>query len=210
VLAFGDSLTAGLITDATGAGAIDVSAAYPTQLRQMLEQRYPGQTIVVSNEGKVGETAAEGALRFPSVVFQRHPDVVLLLEGVNDIHGSIGDASIGPALDAIASMIDAARGQGAAVLVGTLPPAREGALKPGTVALIAPFDEQLADVAAAHGAVLVDLHAALLADMTDWIGPDGLHPTMAGYHELAEVFLDALVDRFQSVQRRRTIIQPGK
>jgi len=197
VLAFGDSLTAGFIVDATGTGAVDAASAYPARLLTLLLNQYPAQSFAVVNAGQVGETAAAGAARLPGELAAHAADVVLLLEGINDIHGSIGEPSIAPALQALAAMIDEARGRSARVMVATLPPAVPGALKPGTVALIAEFNAQLASVASAHGATLVDVNAALAADVPDWIGPDGLHPTAAGYQRLAQAFFDALVTAFR-------------
>jgi lysophospholipase L1-like esterase len=51
----------------------------------------------------------------------------------------------------------------------------------------------IAGAARAHGAVLVDLYRHWpLAQNPHFIGPDGLHPTAAGHHALAETFLTTL------------------
>ena len=198
ILAFGDSITAGEITSASGSADVDPAACYPAQLQWLLAQRYPNQPIVVVNDGKIGETAADGAGRLPQELAANRPDVVLLLEGINDIHGSVGEAGIPPAVNAVIAMIDDARGGGAAVIVGTLLPAVPGALRPGTVALIAPFNAQLTPLAAAHGAVVVDLYSPFSADLAGWLGPDGLHPTAAGYLELAQLFFASLTGHFET------------
>ena len=54
------------------------------------------------------------------------------------------------------------------------------------------LNDRIRTTAAGEGAVLVDLHAALSADVTRYIGIDGLHPTEAGYLRMAEVFFDAI------------------
>jgi hypothetical protein len=83
------------------------------------------------------------------------------------------------------------------VIVGTLLPATPGALLPGTVDLIDPFNTQLVPMALANGALVVDLHSAFAADVPDWIGPDGLHPTIAGYQEMAQLFFDTIRTSFE-------------
>lgn len=196
-LAFGDSITAGEVGTSGGAlSQLEPSLAYPGQLQSALQQRYPRQSIVVVNDGLAGETAAAGAVRLPGELSRYHPNVLLLLEGINDIHGSTGPSGIAPAIAALQTMIEQARGSGAQVVIGTLLPATPGALLPGTVALIVPFNAQLVPMATSSGAFIVDLHAAFLADMTDWIGPDGLHPTVAGYAELAQLFASAIESDF--------------
>ena len=52
-------------------------------------------------------------------------------------------------------------------------------------------------MALANGALVVDLHSAFAADVPDWIGPDGLHPTIAGYQEMAQLFFDTIRTSFE-------------
>ncbi|WP_457597221.1 arylesterase [Hydrogenimonas sp.] len=70
ILAFGDSLTAGV-------GA-PPGEGYPEQLSRMLG-------VEVINAGKSGETTAQGLKRLDSVLRKYRPTVVLLEEGANDI-----------------------------------------------------------------------------------------------------------------------------
>jgi lysophospholipase L1-like esterase len=196
VLAFGDSLTAGAMT-VGGQLVVDPSVAYPTDLQMLLGQRYTAQRIVVVGDGVVGETALQGAARLPGELASHRPDVVLLLEGVNDLHGPLPDGGIPEALSGISTMIQETRSAGIQILVGTLTPANPGALPPDTAALIASFNAQLIPLAQANGATVVDLYSAFLTDVPDWIGPDGLHLTVAGYEEMAQLFFSAIRTNFE-------------
>jgi len=199
-LAFGDSITAGAVAGADGVtlSFVDPSLAYPGKLQTSLRQRYAAQPIVVVNDGISGETAVDGAKRLQAELDRHHPQVLLLLEGVNDLHGSVGPEGFPPAISALRTMIQLAKGTGAQVVVGTLLPAVPGALSPGTVALIAPFNAELTPMALENGALVVDVNAAFLADMADWIGPDGLHLSVAGYQKLADVFFASIQANFET------------
>jgi acyl-CoA thioesterase I len=196
VLAFGDSLTAGA-ESIGGQLVVDPSVAYPTDLQLLLGQRYTAQHIVVVDDGVVGETAVQGAARLPGELASHRPDVVLLLEGVNDLHGPLPDGGIPEALSGINTMIQETRSAGIQILVGTLTPANPGALPPGTAALIAPFNAQVIPLAQANGATVVDLYSTFLTDVPDWIGPDGLHLTVSGYEEMAQLFFSAIRTNFE-------------
>ena len=53
-------------------------------------------------------------------------------------------------------------------------------------------------MAKSEGALVVDLYAGFLADTPDWISPlDGLHPTPAGYQEMARLFFDTVRAMFE-------------
>lgn len=209
-LAFGDSITAGEISDGSTLSAIDPSLAYPGELQAALLQRYPAQPIVVVNDGLSGETAIQGAARLPGELARYHPQVVLLLEGVNDLHVSSGEAGIPPAISALQTSIQQAEGSGAVVVVGTLLPAVPGALSPGTTGLIVPFNAQLVPMAQGTGALVIDSYSAFLADMADWIGPDGLHPSPAGYQELAQLFFAAIQANFERPTAARKAKSGGR
>jgi lysophospholipase L1-like esterase len=59
--------------------------------------------------------------------------------------------------------------------------------------IVGSWNRVIASAARTHGAVLVDLYANWkLADHPEYIGPDRLHPTAAGYGALTETFLQGL------------------
>jgi lysophospholipase L1-like esterase len=57
------------------------------------------------------------------------------------------------------------------------------------------WNSVIAGAARTHGAILVDLYRHWpLAHHPEFIGPDGLHPTVSGYQALAEAFFATLHD----------------
>jgi lysophospholipase L1-like esterase len=201
-LAFGDSLTQGEVSspvatssDANGFPSfglqIVASAAYPRQLQLLLAARYTQQNITVSNFGVAGESATNGAKRFPNVIANARPDVVLLLEGANDL-SALGQAGFSTAVAAVESMAKEARFRNARVFIGTLPPPRPGGKNTITAATVQQFNTRLASIAAGERAVLVDLYGPMLSGVNTYIGTDGLHPTELGYQKIAEIFNAAI------------------
>jgi lysophospholipase L1-like esterase len=203
-LAFGDSVTLGEVTvpvtsaagdDPFSIGKLQIvpAAAYPTQLRTLLAGRYTAQAadIVMTNAGVSGETAVDGAVRFPGVLSNTRPDVVLLLEGVNDLH-RFGPSFISRAVASVESMSRAARGRGARVFIASLPPSRPGGRNTTNPTDINEFNVRLRSMAMGEGAVYVDIYSALAGNVTTYIGVDGLHPTEEGYRRMAEEFFAAI------------------
>jgi lysophospholipase L1-like esterase len=202
-LAFGDSLTAGEVTNPAMSTSSDEtpnftlivvsSSSYPTQLTALLRARYSAQTaaIVVENAGLPGERAENAAKRLPSVMATTRPEVLLLLSGVNELR-ALGDAGVPVAWQAIDTMAKEARSRGARVFLATLPPPRPGGRNSTPLPQILTLNDRIRTTAAGEGAVLVDLYSALATDITRFIGLDGLHPTEAGYQRIAETFAAAV------------------
>lgn len=87
------------------------------------------------------------------------------------------------------------------IAVGNVPKAPEQArylgLPPSRQRVLAQaWNEVIAAVATEHEAILVDLYTRWpLPENPRFIGPDGLHPTAAGYRSLAETFLSVLQEQ---------------
>lgn len=208
-LAFGDSLTAGVVAEPiAGAVALEPYRSYPFRLQLDLAQRYKTQFIDVINAGTPGEQASQAVARFQSVLGLHQPDVVLLMEGTNDIDPAVSGASA--ALSAIESMVAAATAAGADVFLATIPPQR------GTAAanLVPSYNTQIRSIAARRGAQFLDVFSiikngqcAVLSarsiqashggdDTMPCLGDDGLHPTVEGYQLVADAFATAIVERY--------------
>ncbi len=197
-VAFGDSITAGEITVAGEGGfhtlQVIPSLSYPTDLRAALQARYSSQQIVVMNEGVKGEITSMGIARLPGVL-QRGYQALLLHEGANDINNAT-DAQVLAALSNIRSMVRFAKGRGVRVFLGTMTPQNPftciNPCRAYGYAQLQSYNLGLAAIAASEGVALVDVFAAFRGDVTTLIGPDGLHPTAAGYLVMAGAFFDAI------------------
>jgi lysophospholipase L1-like esterase len=168
-------------------------ASYPTQLLTLLRARYATQSasIQVTNAGKSGESALDGAQRFPGVMASVNPNVVLLLEGYNDL-GLYGSRGINAGIAGMDSMAKEARNRGARVFIATLTPSRPGGVNTLPPDWLVEYNNSLRTLAASEGAVYVNLYDAMLPALTTYIGVDGLHPTEAGYRRMAEEFFLAI------------------
>lgn len=204
-MAFGDSITAGEVTFPTGEAAetgrklvVVPTASYPAVLRSLLAERYSEQasSIVLTNEGVPGEPAQGSATlaRLTSLLSSQHPEVVLLMEGYNGIGDPTQLAATAKAVDRMAAE---ARGRGARVFLATLAPSRPG-FRAIPLSSIQAFNDLLRDVARGEQAVLVDVYSALLPDVNNSIGADGLHPTESGYRKIAETFFTAIREHLEA------------
>ena len=84
-LAFGDSITAGTKSDPVTLRLIPAAYAYTVLLQTRLAARYTAADAGVWNEGVGGEDASEGLVRLRPLLLQFRPEVLLLMEGTNDL-----------------------------------------------------------------------------------------------------------------------------
>ena len=238
-LAFGDSITAGVIPTTCSLGTPPVSrcstalmpmmpmtpltlaerlldtqqlradlnassASYPLKLQALLASRFNAQPIVVVNEGEPGEMAADGVDRLPQTLTSHAPEVLLLMEGINDIHRT-GDqaAHVAPLVQALRTMTHEARGRGMRVFVGTLLPedrcgCRAYDFVDGRDDIVTAND-QIRAMAAVEGAILVDLYQGFAGQTATLLTFDGLHPNEAGYAKMAEMFYDAIRQQLETL-----------
>jgi lysophospholipase L1-like esterase len=171
------------------------SAQYPGALRQKLAARYTTQAgqLLVDNAGQPGEPAAPLSTlgRFQSVLRSKPYEAVLLMEGTNDIF--YGDPTqIAPAINGLNNMINEAKRQRVRPFLATVPPMVPGGTRACGNRLVAPLDDQIRALAAAQGVTLVDVYAGMGSSYAQYFGPDGLHPNVAGYDNIATTFFNAL------------------
>jgi lysophospholipase L1-like esterase len=171
IVAFGDSLTEGKISDGT------FTTAYPSIVEATL-------SVPVTNAGWGGERAAEARNRF-SEVMATNPDTLLLLHGVNDVN--VGNTSAG--LEAIAEMVREAKQNGVTVYLATLPSFTEGGYRARGAGKVPGFNDQLRAIARTEGVTLVDIERSWRPEL---MGEDGIHPNAEGYRLIGQLFVDAI------------------
>ena len=206
-LAFGDSITLGEVSfPVSSSGGLGTSfklvqvpsAAYPTVLGKQLVARYLSQedNIAVANYGLGGEKAVNARDRFIAALGTARPDVVLLMEGSNDIALGEDGAASGAARE-ISIMVGEARRRGLPVFLATIPPGRPGGGKTIPTIYLTDYNNRMRAAASSGGATLVDINAALATDVNRYIGVDGLHPNELGYAKIAETFYNAIRSQFE-------------
>lgn len=203
-LAFGDSLTMGEVTSPGRSGTISKlivlpDFAYPAQLLELLKAAYPveADAFQVFNAGLSGEFAQDGVKRLPGVLEQTRPEVVLLLEGVNDVAVFREGGLLSAAL-AVMAMVETAKAHGAEVILATVPPSHDGGSRSVPATLLAQYNDLLHQVAAIEEVSEVDLFNGLAVDASRYIGIDGLHPNESGYRRMAELFEDTIRTRYEA------------
>ena len=140
----------------------------------------------VVDRGVSGQTSAQIMARFYQDVVRLRPRVVHIMCGTNDIAGNTGPTSPEAYANAVLAMVDMARANHIAVVIGSIPPAGvlgwRAQFRPA--AQIIAFNQWLRDLARQRGLVYADYHSALAdADgaMKPGLSRDGVHPTPAGY-----------------------------
>jgi lysophospholipase L1-like esterase len=207
-LAFGDSITCGSRSPIfPGLVVINCNEyGYPERLQAMLRTYNPAQNFVVTKRGLPGEGALEGEQRLtselselagPSVPVNQRPQVLLLLEGINDMIGGVSPAR---AAASVAQMVQVARLFNLTVLVATMPQTyysvdpTTGRVRDNAHEQILAFNTEIRRLAA-QNVVVVDLYAAF-GTTRSLMGDDGLHPTPAGYDKMAQTFHAAILQQF--------------
>lgn len=165
IVAFGDSLTEGVGTNE--------SNNYPNVLAKL-----SGFNVV--NAGVSGETTSEGLIRLPSVIEEYKPNLLILLEGGNDILRNQSAKTIESNLD---KMINIALDNGIQVVLIGVP-------EKSLFSSSAPFYSHLAEK---YDLVFdSSLIASLLRSPSK--KSDSVHFNTAGYASLAEGIYELLSD----------------
>ena len=168
ILAFGDSLTAGL--------GLPAEATFPARLEARLKAEGVGLRVV--NAGVSGDTTTDGLARLDWSLADK-PDIVILELGANDALRGIEPAIVRANLDAMISKIQASGAK--LLLMGMRAPPNWGADYQHE------FERIYPELARAHGVTLYPFFLEGVAMDPKLNQPDGLHPNEAG--------VAALVDR---------------
>jgi acyl-CoA thioesterase-1 len=167
VLAFGDSLTAGL--------GLPASEAFPAQLQARLAGE--GIDVKIVNAGVSGDTTTDGLARLDWALADK-PEFVILALGANDALRGIDPKIVRGNLD---KMIDKITASGAKLLLlGMLAPANWGTQYEHD------FDQIYPELAKAHGVPLYPFFLDGVAMNPALNQPDGLHPNEKGVAVLVD------------------------
>ncbi|MDW3096435.1 MAG: GDSL-type esterase/lipase family protein [Gammaproteobacteria bacterium] len=164
ILAFGDSLTVGV--------GVSDAHSYPAVLAQLA-----GRKVVSS--GISGEETTQGLARLPGVMDDVNPDLLILLQGGNDI---LRNRSLQKTKQNLAAMIELAQSSGVQIVLIGVPEKK-------LFSDMAPLYEELAEQ---YNLVLAnDLLSNLLRD--NEYKSDAVHLNQQGYRVLAESIHKLLV-----------------
>jgi acyl-CoA thioesterase I len=167
VLAFGDSLTAGL--------GLPADAAFPSRLEARL--RAEGTLVHVINAGYSGDTTTDGLARLDWSLAGK-PDLVILELGANDTLRGIEPSLVRANLDAMMTKIQASGAK--VLLMGMRAPTNWGEEYQHE------FDRVYPELAQAHGVTLYPFFLEGVAMDPQLNQPDGLHPNERGVAALVE------------------------
>lgn len=174
IVAFGDSLTAGL--------GVPQAQSYPMQLQKRLDDK--GYSYQVINAGVSGETSA-GGLRRVSWLLASKPYLVILELGANDGLRGLSITETRSNLDQIIRKFKEAHVP--VLLTGMkLPPNYGEEYRTA-------FEAMYRDLAAAHDLPLIPFVLEGVAGEKALNQADGIHPTAEGYRIVVDTVLEALI-----------------
>lgn len=190
-VAFGDSITEGVGDDQTRA-----EKGYPPRLEALLQNA--GVDAEVRNRGLGGEPTIEGITRLDLVLAEGGGDVLLLMEGTNDISRGI---SMETTRTNLREMGRKAEERGMGVVHATVIPRLPDANVDPQSIVTQKLNQRIRNIAGNTGRDLADPFF-VFSTAPDPFGrlyysgdddPVG-HPNAAGYDLLADVFFDVLTD----------------
>ena len=196
ILCFGDSLTAGYQTP---------SPAHPSGQDSpygYVLQEYLGVRGRVEVSGICGETTGEMVLRFRRAVLERHPQMVIILGGTNDLGWNADPAEI---MRNLIKMYESARASSIVPVPVTVPSIRVdlGGENPDAAAWLAEHIQRrqrlnalIADYAQRKNLRHVDLFTATAEAescmLAEPYSNDGLHLTSSGYRVFGRLVYEEL------------------
>lgn len=149
------------------------------------------------NRGISGQTTPQMLLRFRADVIALHPNVVVILAGVNDIAGNTGPMSTEMIRDNLFSMIELAKANHIKVVLCSVLPAYDFPWKPNQdpIGRIIALNEVLKNYAVANDIVHVNYYSAMVDDrkgLKEDYSNDGVHLNKTGYQVMAALADNAI------------------
>lgn len=174
IVAFGDSLTAGL--------GVSPNQSYPAKLQTRLNQA--GYHYRVINAGVSGDTTA-GGLRRLDWVLKSKPSIVIVELGANDALRGQPLAAMSSNLSKLISRLK--ESEATVVLAGMKIPPNYG------LDYTTGFESMFERLARNHEVALIPFLLERVAARPGLNQADGIHPTAAGYEVVADTVMAALV-----------------
>ncbi len=174
IVAFGDSLTAGL--------GVALHEAYPAQLEARLHAK--GYSYRVVNAGVSGDTTAGGIRRLDWII-KTNPEIVILELGAND---GLRGIPLNEVRTNLSQMIQSLQDKGILVVLAgmKLPP------NYGPVYAVG-FSNLFKKLAKEYDIPLIPFFLEGVAARPELNQDDGLHPTAAGYSRVVDNILPLLL-----------------
>ncbi len=180
IIAFGDSITFGMKSNSGG---------YPPRLNYLLNVNK--KPVQILNTGVSGETTSKAVARLDVVLNTFPADIILIMEGTNDVWHGI---PVETTKENLQKLISKSMAAGVIPLLATLTPSD----KAGSQVLIPqtwnPMIEALAE---ANGIELVDHYRAILPTWPT-SNVDGIHPLDLGYQTIANTWFAAVAPMITS------------
>lgn len=153
----------------------------------------------IVDRGIAGQTSPQILLRFYQDVVRLRPRVVHIMCGTNDVAGNTGPTSPDEYAANVLAMVDLAKANGIAVVLGSVLPAGNFNWRAGMrpAAQIVALNAWLREVARSRGLVFADYHSAMAApdgSMKPGLSSDGVHPNAAGYAVMEPIARAALAE----------------
>ena len=200
IVGLGDSTTAGAPAFESPREAPPDGIGDPrSQYAYRLMQRHPEWRVL--NRGVSGERTDQILKRFDADVVTSHPQIVIILAGVNDLYQG---SSAERVTEHLRRLYERARQHGIDVLACTILPYNGSGVR--VQARMAEVNGWIRDYARAHSLELCDLFPV----MEDPEHPgglretaDGIHPDVDGYRRMGDAIADTLEARFAQTQSPR-------
>lgn len=151
----------------------------------------------VVNRGISGQTSSQMLVRFRADVIALQPATVHILAGTNDVAGNTGPLTAQDFKNNIMSMVELARANGIAVVLGSIPPAAAFNWRPEVkpVPVIQELNRWLRDYAKQKGLRYIDYYTALAGpagELRTDLGNEGVHPNRKGYEIMRRLAEESL------------------
>jgi lysophospholipase L1-like esterase len=154
------------------------------------------------NRGISGQTTPQMLLRFRQDVIDLHPDVVVILAGINDIAGNTGPSTLEMIADNIKGMAEMAHANGIKVIISSVLPAYDFPWSSGMepAPKVKKLNAMMESYCKEKGHIYLDYFSAMVDDrggLPKKYASDEVHPTIEGYKVMEPMVEKAISQALQ-------------